>query len=217
MKNIFDSENFVFKSLSKLFDGVVLSVVFTLFCLPVITIGPAITALYYSTVKSLRRNRSYVLKEFFYSFKRDFKQSFLLEMILLLVFAILYVDIKLSIEGSNTWMNIIRYLYLMIGIVFAAISIYAFPLISRFSLGFKELFKLSFYLSIRHLLTTIVSSILLFGAFVAVYLTMGVAMLLLPAVTCLLLSIMLERVLKGCMKLVKNVESAENTDTWYME
>ena len=85
MGNLFNMDNFFFRFMGKFFDAAVLSIVFTLCCIPVITIGPATTALYYATVKSVRRDRSYPIKEFFHSFKRDFRQSFIMELILIIV------------------------------------------------------------------------------------------------------------------------------------
>ena len=71
MNKLFDINNPFFKFMSKFFDLMVLSLIFTVCCIPIVTIGPAITALYYSTVKNVRRDRSYAYKEFFHSFKRD--------------------------------------------------------------------------------------------------------------------------------------------------
>ena len=95
--------------------------------------------------------------------------------------------------------------------------IYIYPLISRFSLKLSGLFKLSFYLSIRHFLTTIVSIILLFGGFVLVYISVGLAMLIVPVTVTLLISMMMEKVLIKCLDLVKTDENYEDRDQWYLE
>ena len=41
MGNLFNMDNFFFRFMGKFFDAAVLSIVFTLCCIPVITIGPA--------------------------------------------------------------------------------------------------------------------------------------------------------------------------------
>jgi len=102
--------------MGKLFDTVALSIVYVLVCIPIVTIGPATSALYYSTVKSIRRDRSYPIKEFFKAFKRDFKQSFIVGLILVVVGLILYVDVKFAINYIKNSLTYMRYLYIVIGI-----------------------------------------------------------------------------------------------------
>ena len=207
MGNLFNMNNFFFRFMGKL-----------LFALLVFLIGrPATSALYYSTVKTIRRDRSYPIKEFFKAFKRDFKQSFIVGLILVVVGLILYVDVKFAINYIKNSLTYMRYLYIVIGIVMSFIAIYIFPLISRFSLKLSGLFRLSFYLAIRHLLTTVVSIILLFGSFVLVYISAGLAMLFVPVTVNLLISIMMEKVLQKCMGMVQTDGENENKDEWYLE
>ena len=217
MGNLFNMDNAFFRFMGKLFDVVALNLVFIIVCIPIVTIGPAISALYYASVKSIRRDRSYPIKEFFKALKRDFKQSFIVGLILVLAAAIIYVDIRFVVDYIKNNFTAMRYVYLVIGLVISFISVYIFPLISRFSLKISGLFRLSFYLAIRHLLTTIVSIILLFGGFVLVYISAGVALLFVPVSVNLLISIMMEKVLVKCMDMVQTDEDNENKDQWYLD
>ena len=217
MGNLFNMDNAFFRFMGKLFDVVALNFMFIIVCIPIVTIGPAISALYYASVKSIRRDRSYPVKEFFKAFKRDFRQSFIVGFILVLAAVIIYVDIRFVVDFIKNDFTAMRYVYLVIGLVISFISVYIFPLISRFSLKISGLFKLSFYLAIRHLLTTVVSIILLFGGFVLVYISAGLAMLFVPVLANLLISILMERVLIKCMDLVKTDENYEDRDQWYLE
>ena len=217
MGNLFNMDNAFFRFMGKLFDVVALNLVFIIVCIPLVTIGPAISALYYASVKSIRRDRSYPIKEFFKAFKRDFKQSFIVGLILVLASVIIYVDIRFVMNFIKNSFTTMRYVYLVIGMVISFISVYIFPLISRFSLKISGLFRLSFYLAIRHLLTTIVSIILLFGGFVLVYISAGLALLFVPVLVNLLISIMMEKVLVKCMDMVQTDEDNENKDQWYLD
>ena len=217
MGNLFNVDNAFFRFMGKLFDVVALNLVFIIVCIPLVTIGPAISALYYASVKSIRRDRSYPIKEFFKAFKRDFKQSFIVGLILVLASVIIYVDIRFVMDFIKNGFTAMRYVYLVIGMVISFISVYIFPLISRFSLKISGLFRLSFYLAIRHLLTTIVSIILLFGGFVLVYISAGLALLFVPVLVNLLISIMMEKVLVKCMTMVQTDEDNENKDQWYLD
>ena len=217
MGNLFNMDNAFFRFMGKLFDVVALNFMFIIVCIPIVTIGPAISALYYASVKSIRRDRSYPVKEFFKAFKRDFRQSFIVGFILVLAAVIIYVDIRFVVDFIKNDFTAMRYVYLVIGLVISFISVYIFPLISRFSLKISGLFKLSFYLAIRHLLTTVVSIILLFGGFVLVYISAGLAMLFVPVLANLLISIMMEKVLVKCMDMVQTDEDNENKDQWYLD
>ena len=217
MGNLFNMDNAFFRFMGKLFDVVALNLVFIIVCIPIVTIGPAVSALYYASVKSIRRDRSYPIKEFFKAFKRDFKQSFIVGLILVLASVIIYVDIRFVMDFIKNGFTAMRYVYLVIGMVISFISVYIFPLISRFSLKISGLFRLSFYLAIRHLLTTIVSIILLFGGFVLVYISAGLALLFVPVLVNLLISIMMEKVLVKCMDMVQTDEDNENKDQWYLD
>ena len=66
---------------------------------PVITIGPATAALYYTIVKVVRRNRETVIKSFFHSFKSNLKQGILFTIFYLLYGAAIGFYILAALEG----------------------------------------------------------------------------------------------------------------------
>lgn len=60
--------------LNKMTDLILLNVLWILCCLPVITAGAATTAAYYVSITSIRCGDGYVIKRFFESFKKNFRQ-----------------------------------------------------------------------------------------------------------------------------------------------
>ena len=80
---IFNPENGFFSSISKFMDIVGLSVVWLIACLPVITIGPATAALYYSVVKCVRRDEKHPYRNFWRSFQTNWKMGSLLTLLCL--------------------------------------------------------------------------------------------------------------------------------------
>ena len=202
--------------MSKVFDVMALSLVFCVCCIPIVTIGPALTALYYSTVKSIRKDRSYPVKEFFHTFKRDFKQSFICGLIFIGIGLVLYFDIKYAASTSDTTIRNFRIFYLVILIILAFIGTYVFPLISRFTLKTGQLFKLAFYLSVRHLPSTLGCVAIIAASAILVYITMGFVLFILPASATLLMSFLMERVLKQTLERIGTGED-DNPDKWYEE
>ena len=116
MNNWLNPDNKFFTFMGKVFDTLVLNTVWLLICvqLPVLTVVwlaktenflfllltvltllpvvPATTAQYYSVVKSVRRERSYAIKEFFRSFMRNLKQGAVFSAIAIVFAVVLYID-----------------------------------------------------------------------------------------------------------------------------
>ena len=64
----FDYDNPLIRFLNKTTDLLVLNIVFLLCCLPVVTIGASLTAMYAVNLRSVRYGDGYVLKNFFKSY-----------------------------------------------------------------------------------------------------------------------------------------------------
>ena len=69
LQKIFAQEGFLWKGLNTLTDLIFLSVIWAFLCLPVITIGPATTALYYTAVHCIRRKEYGPYQRFFRTFR----------------------------------------------------------------------------------------------------------------------------------------------------
>ena len=89
MGNFFNLDNPLFSILNKICDMLFVSIIYIILCLPIFTIGPATTALYYAVVKVIRRERGYISREFFRSFKLNFKRGTIVGLVLTLLFIIL--------------------------------------------------------------------------------------------------------------------------------
>ena len=111
---------------------IVLNIVFLISCLPIFTIGAAITSLYYVMMKESRGEYGYFIKPYLSAFKSNFIKStklFLLLTILFFVFSfnmIFWLSIK-SIIG-----NIIAILFIIALTLICGISLYCYPLLSQF-------------------------------------------------------------------------------------
>ena len=86
MKINLDSPVIVF--LTTVADFMILNILFILCCAPVITIGPAVSALYTITMREARHEGGYIFKPFFKAFKNNFKQAFL---VITGVFAVIFI------------------------------------------------------------------------------------------------------------------------------
>ncbi|MDR2903386.1 MAG: DUF624 domain-containing protein [Clostridiales bacterium] len=136
-------------------DIMILGLIWFVCCLPVVTAGASTTALFYVMTRRISNREGYILKDFFGSFKANFKVATLVWLTVLAVGLILFFNVQNSaVMGALAVYFVPVQWAVFIGLCFTAI--YAFPLLSRFTMGYRALFKTAFFLAYRHFLTTVV-------------------------------------------------------------
>ncbi|MCH5266311.1 MAG: YesL family protein [Lachnospiraceae bacterium] len=225
MEKFFNSDNGVMRALSKIFDIGWLSLIYIVFCVPVFTIGAATTSLYYVSAKVLRRNRSYVWREFWSSFKMNLKQSTIIWVIIALLYVLLYWNIQITgiTDEASEYGGYLAGAYLAMMLIMACIACYIFPLISRFDMKLSQILRLSLYCAFRHFLHTIVLLAILlaagYGLFVGVWTGIIILILVVPGLAGFLYTFPMEHVMKKYMPKseTKYTESGEEIVEWYNE
>jgi uncharacterized membrane protein YesL len=231
MSSFFNMDNGFFTALGKICDIIFLSAIWVLICIPVVTIGPANTALYYATVKVIRRERGYLFREFFKSFRLNFAKGAIVGVILTIMFIILGLDLLTAwanLAGSSTMNSVFFGVYVAITFLLVCFSIYVFPILSRFDMKVGQLLKASAFMSMRHLPFTIVMVAVQVAAIIgAIYIP--ILIFVLPATVAFINSHLMERILKKYMPKPEDAnqsadQSAENEtehspakDEWYLE
>ena len=121
----------------------------TLFlCLPILTAGASLTAMHYVLLKIVKDEEPEIISEFFHSFKMNFKQATIIWVILVFVFAVLFVDWRiLRMQGDEFPGFFIILMYGAIAIVYL-ISLYVFPVLARYKNTIGGTFKTSFALAV---------------------------------------------------------------------
>ena len=174
MSNIFNPDNKFFTFMSRVADLMILNLLCIVCCIPVVTAGPAITAMYYITLKMARNEESYVVKGFFHSFKQNLKQGIVIQILMLLLGVILAFDLYFCRVMSNqgSVYRFFSYVFVAALFVYAMIFLWIYPVLAKFYNTTKNLFRNSVLMSIRHLPYTILMMVitaapLLIGLFVA--------------------------------------------------
>lgn len=109
-------------------------------CLPIITAGASVTALYSVTLKMVKDEESYIVKGFFKAFKENFKQSTIIWIIMAAVGALLYADYRAVGFLSENMQNIFRILIGAVVVIFLIILSYVFSYTARFVNSTKNIF-----------------------------------------------------------------------------
>lgn len=176
MGNIFSLDGKFFTFMSKVADLIILNIIYCLCCVPIITIGPATTALYYVTLKMVKNEESYIIKSFFKSFKLNFKQGLAIGLLLMAAAGVIVGDIYIMLSWDAKYKFVLIVIFIFLLVVWMFISIYVFPLLATFENTIKQTLKNSLLMSIRHLPSTV----LMFILTVISYLIVGFIVQLMP-------------------------------------
>ena len=166
MNRIFNMDNKFFTFMGRVADLIILNLLCIVCCIPIVTIGPAITAMFYVTLKMVRNEESYIVKGFFHSFKENLKQGIIINIIMLAAFIILFFDISLVRGMEGTVYKALFYIFLVLLFLSMLIYLYVYPVLAKFYNTIKHTFVNAFLMSIRHLpysFLMIVISLLPFG------------------------------------------------------
>lgn len=150
MNNIFNPDNKFFSFMGRVADLMILNLLCIVCCIPVVTAGPAIAAMYYITLKMARNEESYVVKGFFHSFKQNLKQGIVIQIIMLLLGIVLAFDLYFCrmMSGQGAVYRIFSYIFVAALFVYAMLFLWIYPVLAKFFNTTKNLFRNSILMSI---------------------------------------------------------------------
>lgn len=146
--------------MSKVADLCILNIICVVCCIPVITAGASITAMYYVTLKMVRNEEAYILRSFFKSFKQNFKQATIINLIMLLIGVVLYVDLNVSKAMQGGAGQIFQVIFMAFVLIYFILFLYVYPVLARFYNTIKNTIKNALFMAIRHFPYTVVMVII---------------------------------------------------------
>jgi len=162
MINIFDTDGFLYKIGMVLADIFLLNFLWIIFSIPIITIGASTTAVYYVCTKKAAREDGYVFKGFLKSFKQNFLVSVLATIILVVIGIVVWINFHALTQVDLGALQLpVRIALSLVLIQIIFVSMYIFPIISRFDMTLISAFKAALQLSNGHFFLTICNLALL--------------------------------------------------------
>ena len=217
-RSFFNPESPFFRFTGRVLDLMVLSVLWLVCSLPIVTIGPASAALYYSCAKCLRHQEPGPYRNFLSAFRQNLKTGIGATVVCLLLAVLLdagYLFLVMAAgTGGSVW-GVVRIMYLVLLVIPVSMVSCAFPLLSRFTYTVGGLLSNSLRLTFRHLPRTVAAGALMVTAVILTVLFWyyGV-MLLTPALCALLSTFLLEPVFR---KYTPEEELEEGMEPpWYL-
>lgn len=156
MNRLFSPDNPVIQFISRIFDLIVLNLLFIFSSIPIITIGASLTGLYYVSLKILRGEDPYIWKNYWKAFRQNFKQGTLIWLLAILVFFFLKYDFYVINSQDTTVFAVVRVGLWIVSALLFCVFIYVFPVISHFVCTTRQAIRNALLMTFGHLPYTFV-------------------------------------------------------------
>lgn len=158
--NLLNEDNVIHIFLNKLGDIIVANLLFLVCCIPIITIGPALTALYHCMLRTVKGNNNGTTKTFFRAFKENFRQSLIVWLGLLAVGFILFLNIRFLQNTASAVSKPLFYVSLGIAGLVIILALYIFPVIAAFANTTMNLLKNAYVFAFLHFPSTLAIAVI---------------------------------------------------------
>ncbi|MCH9275951.1 DUF624 domain-containing protein [Bifidobacterium amazonense] len=132
MAKVFDQDNVFFRFMGVVFDLIQLNLLTLLCCLPVVTAGASLTAMHTVLWRMIRHEETYISRQFFASFKRNFKQATAVWAVYLLAIVVLTVDVLVTLQMPAGQRRLMFAFLALVGVILVALAQWYFPMLSRY-------------------------------------------------------------------------------------
>ena len=208
MNRMFNLDSPLWNILSKFCDLLILSTLWMLFSLPVVTAGLATAALYHSVHKSILEGSGYAVSTFWKSFRTNLKQGILLMMTFLFPVAFVIVSYLFadSLGNDNLLGVFYKIISIAVGVITLSTFLYAFPVLSRFYMKTKDIWKTSIAFAVTRAFFTLILDVLTVICAISIFLA-PVAGFLLPALMAMAAERLIEPAFRKAMDAKEKAEA----------
>ncbi len=199
-----------YEIMEKVGDIVILSLLWTVCSIPVVTIGTSSSALYFAIHKCLAEESAHPAKDFFHSFKSNIKQCSILTVVAILYSAVAFFNTYVAYNGWGDiklpdWYFPVSFL-LFIPILF--IVPFLFPYLARFNDSISKVLKNSFIFGSIHVINSIEIIIMMAAAAVA-FVVFPPSLLFVPYIVCRVTHFLTEKAFATVLMLMDKREHPE--------
>ena len=176
-------------------DMIILSLMWILFSIPIITIGASTTGLFYAATRRVANREGYITRDFWIGFKSNIGKATVIWLIMAMLTWLVWFNINnMDVVGA---MRIVVFpVQVLLIAEIGLMTSYIFPITARFDMNIKQIFKSSFFMANRHLLTSISCLALLVAVTASFLVIPPLAIFLAPGVYAWLASQMVVKILK---------------------
>ena len=170
MGKLFDLDSPIMNFFGKLADLIILNILAFVCCIPIVTAGASMTALYYVCLKMVRNEEGYIMKSFFKSFKQNFRQATIIWLIWLVVMLIFVGDMVIFVKSGLVFPSWIKIVFLAVVFLSFFATMHVFPILSRFENTVGNTYKNSLLMGVVAFPKTILMMVVwLVPSFLTIY------------------------------------------------
>ncbi len=152
MRHLFNIDSPLMSFLSKIFDLAWLNILTVICCIPIVTIGAALTAMFTVEYKNvINDHATSVTKEYLAAFKANFKQATLTWLIYMAAMIVVGADIAIVRSGEIAIPSIIGTMVIVLGVLVFLSALYTFALLSHYENTIRNTLKNAWILLIANL------------------------------------------------------------------
>lgn len=157
---LFDLDSSLMQALNKLADLMWLNILTVIFCIPVVTAGASITAMHYMALKMARNEECYITRDFFKSFKLNFRQATIIWLLVLFVFFVLVGDFLIMKNTDFRFSAVIKVILTVIAFLALFTYMFVFPVLAKFDNTIMRTIKNAFLIGILQFPKTVLMMVL---------------------------------------------------------
>ena len=159
---LFNPDSRIMIFLSRVADLVILNILWLVCCIPVVTIGASTTAMYHVIRHWQKDSVSSIMRDFFQSFKEDFKQATPVYLILLIptVAVVMNAMLIFNPENSAAVPSYLLVIWFISALILLFISSFVYPVMAFFADSIFKTLRNAMVLALANLPRAILISVL---------------------------------------------------------
>ncbi len=195
MKGLFSADGVVYKLMTVIYRLIVLNLLWFLAGMPLITLGASTTALYYVIGRIVRKEEVHEFRDFFRSFRDNFRQATIIWIILCGAYFIIFTNLSF-LERYKSMGGLMLAVQLPMLVLVVIITVFAFPLLSRYESSVMGIIKASWILGIKHIFSCFISLAIIAAAIIMTRILPALLLLVFSSVTASAVYLVLNKVME---------------------
>lgn len=214
MSDIFNLDAPIWVFMGEVADIIILALLWWMCCLGIVTIGASTTALYYVLGKKVRKETTYVAKDFFKSFSQNFRQSVPLSILASIAFMSFILYCLFIVQGiyvpqESGSLKFIIPITILFAFELFNFTAYLWALLSRFEMKNSNMMKTALVMTHKHLITTVTNLAVIAGVVLCV-IKFPFAIVVAPSVIVWGQSFMIQRVFNNYIEEAAREENRQS-------
>lgn len=150
MRGLFSIDSPLMRFLGRVGDLMILNILFLVTSIPIITLGASLTALHYAVYKMVCCSDTSAARDFFHSFRQNFRQATVLWLLLMLFGFLLWYDLRSVWGQTGLIQTAVKLMSLVACAAMAMLLLYVFAVLARFDNTVRGTLKNAVGLALRH-------------------------------------------------------------------